>query len=74
MPLCIYRIEINNCLFDYQLGLRNDHSTNPAHNSTTEKIRKGLDDGICACGFSRLSKGLTLSIMTYCFQTLNTMQ
>ena len=40
----------NNCLFNYQLGFRNHHSTNHALISITEKIRKAIDDGKIACG------------------------
>ena len=40
----------NGCLFTYQFGFRNDHSTNHALISITEKIRKKLDEGKFACG------------------------
>ena len=40
----------NNCLFNYQFGFRNHHSTNHALISITEKIRKAVDDGKIACG------------------------
>ena len=39
----------NNCLFNYQFGFRNHHSTNHALISITEKIRKAIDDGKIAC-------------------------
>ena len=40
----------NNCLFNYQFGFRNHHSTNHAVISITEKIPKAADDGKIACG------------------------
>ena len=40
----------NKCLFNYQFGFRNHHSTNHALISITEKIRKALDEGKFACG------------------------
>ena len=40
----------NNCLFNYQFGFQNYHSTNYAPISITEKIRKAVDDGKKACG------------------------
>ena len=40
----------NNCLFNYQFGFRNHHSTNHALISITEKNRKAVDDGKIACG------------------------
>ena len=44
-------LEQNNCLFNYQFGFRNNHSTKHALISVTEKIRKVIDDGKFACGF-----------------------
>ena len=41
----------NDCLFTYQFGFRNHHSTNHALISITEKIRKSPDEGKFACGF-----------------------
>ena len=35
----------NNCLFNYQFGFRNNHSTNHALISIAEKIQKVIDDG-----------------------------
>ena len=43
-------LEQHNCLFNYQFGFRNHHSTNHALISITEKIRKALDDGKYASG------------------------
>ena len=40
----------NKCLFKYQFGFRNHHSTNHALINITEKIQKALDDGKFACG------------------------
>ena len=40
----------NKCLFNYQFGFGNHHSTNHALISITEKIRKALDEGKFACG------------------------
>ena len=39
----------NNCLFNYQFGFRNHHSTNNALISVTENIWKTIDDGKIAC-------------------------
>ena len=48
---CLYSfLEQNNCLFNYQFGFRNNHSTNQALISITKKIRKVIDDGKFACG------------------------
>ena len=41
----------NDCLFTYQFGFRNHHSTNHALISITEKIRKSPDEGKFACRF-----------------------
>ena len=38
-------LEQNNCLFNYQFGFRNNHSTNHALISITQKIQKVIDDG-----------------------------
>ena len=38
------------CLFNYQFGFRNHHSTNHALISFTEKIRNALDESKFACG------------------------
>ena len=38
-------LEQNNCLFNYQFGFRNNHSTNHALISITKKIQKVIDDG-----------------------------
>ena len=43
-------LEQNSSLFNYQFGIRNDHSTNHALISITEKIRKVIDDVKFACG------------------------
>ena len=43
-------LEQNNCLFNYQFGFRNNHSTNQALISITKKMRKVIDDGKFACG------------------------
>ena len=40
----------NKCLFNYQFGFRNHHSSNHTLISITEKIRKALDEGKFACG------------------------
>ena len=40
----------NKCLYKYQFGFRNHHSTSHALISITEKVRKALDDGKFACG------------------------
>ena len=40
----------NKCLFNYQFGFQNHHSTNHELASITEKIRKALDEGKFACG------------------------
>ena len=40
----------NDCLFTYQFGFRNHHSTNYALICITEKIRKNLDEANFACG------------------------
>ena len=40
----------NKCIFNYQFGFRNHHSTNQRLISITEKIRKALDEGKFACG------------------------
>ena len=39
-----------NCLYKKQFGFRNSHSTNHALASTTEDIRKVLDNDEFACG------------------------
>ena len=40
----------NKVLFSYQLGFRNNHSTNHAFVSLTEMIRYALENGNFACG------------------------
>ena len=40
----------NKCLFNYQFGFWNHHSTNHELISITEKIRNALDEGKFACG------------------------
>ena len=42
-------LEQNNCLFNYQFRFRNNHSTNHALISWTEKIQKVIDDGKFVC-------------------------
>ena len=43
---CLYSfLEQNNCFFNYQFGFRNNHSTNHALISITQKIQKVIDDG-----------------------------
>ena len=39
-----------NCLYKYQFGFRNKHSTTQALINITEKIRKALDDKSYSCG------------------------
>ena len=51
--LCIRLYKFLNqskCLFNYQFGFRNHHSTNHTLISITEKIRNALDEGKFACG------------------------
>ena len=43
-------LEQNKCLFNYQFGFRNNHSTNHALISITKKVPKVIDDGKFACG------------------------
>ena len=48
---CLFKfLNSNNCLFNYQFGFRNHHSTNHALISITEKNWKAVDDGKIACG------------------------
>ena len=48
---CLFKfLNNNNCLFNYQFGFRNHHSTNHALISITEKIQQTIDDVKIACG------------------------
>ena len=55
----------NKVLFSYQLGFRNNYSTNNALINLTEMIRNALDNGNFACGvFIDLQKAFdTISFM-----------
>ena len=57
-----------NWLFRYQSGFRNHHSTNHTWASTTEKLRKLLDEGKAFLSFSESvwhSKPLNTSLLSW---------
>ena len=43
-------LDLHNCIYDLQFGFRQNHSTNNALFSITEKIRETLDNNNFACG------------------------
>ena len=43
-------LDIHNCIYNLQFGLREKHSTNHALFRITEKIREALDNNNFACG------------------------
>ena len=45
-----FSLHQNDCLFTYQFGFRNHHSTNHALMSITEKNRKNLNESKFSCG------------------------
>ena len=42
-------LEQNNAFYNYQLGLRNDHSTNRALIEVTEQIRNACNKNVFTC-------------------------